>query len=35
MTLAEVKVVVVFDAEMSGLSTHKENYKGYGIIVLL
>ena len=28
MTLAEVKVVVVFDAANSGLSTHKETYKG-------
>jgi hypothetical protein len=28
MTLAEVKVVVVFDAASSGLSTHKETYKG-------
>lgn len=28
MMLAEVKVVVVFDAAMSGLSTHKEAYKG-------
>jgi hypothetical protein len=26
--IAEVKVVVVFDAANSGLSTHKETYKG-------
>lgn len=25
----EVKVVVVFDAMMSGLPTHKENFAGY------
>ncbi|TVU44075.1 hypothetical protein EJB05_03504 [Eragrostis curvula] len=28
----EVKVVVVFDAEMSGLSTHKETYKGVDVV---
>lgn len=33
MTVTEVKVVVVFDAENSGLSTHKETYKGYAIIL--
>lgn len=27
----EVKVVVVFDAMMSGLPTHKENFAGYDI----
>jgi hypothetical protein len=28
-TFAEVKVVVVFDAMMSGLPTHKESFVGY------
>ncbi|KAL6909533.1 hypothetical protein ACP4OV_001814 [Aristida adscensionis] len=28
----EVKVVVVFDAAMSGLSTHKETYKGVDVV---
>lgn len=31
----EVKVVVVFDAEMSGLPTHKETFVGYDIFPLL
>ncbi|KAL6638248.1 hypothetical protein ACP70R_025820 [Stipagrostis hirtigluma subsp. patula] len=30
--LAEVKVVVVFDAAMSGLATHKETYKGVDVV---
>lgn len=28
-TFTEVKVVVVFDAMMSGLPTHKETFDGY------
>ena len=28
MMLAEIKVVVVFDAALSGQSTHTETYKG-------
>ncbi|RLN18292.1 uncharacterized protein YacP-like [Panicum miliaceum] len=32
MTPAEVKVVVVFDAASSGLSTHKETYKGVDVV---
>lgn len=28
-TFSEVKVVVVFDAMMSGLPTHKEDFAGY------
>jgi predicted RNA-binding protein with PIN domain len=30
--LAEIKVVVVFDAAASGLSTHKETYKGVDVV---
>ncbi|XP_021912646.1 uncharacterized protein LOC110826327, partial [Carica papaya] len=30
--LTEVKVVVVFDAMMSGLPTHKENFNGIDIV---
>ena len=28
-TFTEVKVVIVFDALMSGLPTHKESFEGY------